>query len=66
MEPLVKAERVAELLDVTPKYVWVEAAAGRIPSIKIGRYTRFRISEIEAHVARNTRNRDVPSAVHGR
>ena len=51
-EPLVTAERAAELLQLHPKTVKRLAAAGTIPGMKIGRVWRFRESELDAHIVR--------------
>ena len=54
-DPLVDAEEMARLLDVHPSWVRTEQRAGRIPFVKVGRYVRFRPSEVErALVQRNS------------
>lgn len=50
-EPLIEAKELAKLLNV--KLTWVEQAARdkRIPSYAVGRWPRFRRSEVEAVLA---------------
>ena len=43
----VTAEEVADFLAVSEAWVAEQARAGDIPAIKLGRYWRFRMSEIE-------------------
>jgi excisionase family DNA binding protein len=60
---LLIAEEVAELLGVTPAWVYEQSRAGRIPTVTLGRYRRYRreaisawIEELERHgVARARR-----------
>jgi predicted DNA-binding transcriptional regulator AlpA len=47
-EPMVDVKRVEELYG-NPRSWWYSAAeSGRVPSYKVGKYRRFRISEIES------------------
>jgi len=48
MTRLLTAEEVAERLGVTKDWVWAQARAGRIPSVPLGRYRRFREEALEA------------------
>lgn len=41
------AEQAAELLNVPVSWIRAEARAGRIPHIKLGKYTRFRVADLE-------------------
>ena len=50
-EPLVTAERAAELLRLHPKTVKKLAQAGELPGMKIGRVWRFRESSLDAWMA---------------
>jgi excisionase family DNA binding protein len=43
---LVDADVIAELLAVPATWVQEHARAGNIPHYKLGRYTRFRVSEV--------------------
>ena len=47
-EPLLDVREVAELLGVRQRWVYERAQAGDLPSFSVGRYRRFRASEIEA------------------
>lgn len=51
MEKLLTANEVAELLSVHENWVYAAAAAGRMPSIKVGRARRFSRGQLEAWVA---------------
>lgn len=51
-ERLLTAEEVAGRLGVQKSWVGKAARAGKIPHLMIGRYRRFRWSEIEAWLAR--------------
>jgi excisionase family DNA binding protein len=45
---LLDSAGAAELLNVPKSWVLAEARAGRIPHIRLGRYVRFEIAELEA------------------
>jgi excisionase family DNA binding protein len=47
-DPLLDVRAVAELLNVRERWVYERAQAGDLPSFLIGRYRRFRFSEVEA------------------
>jgi excisionase family DNA binding protein len=44
---LLTAEEVAELLGVTPAWVYEQSRAGRIPTVTLGRYRRYRREAID-------------------
>ncbi len=44
------AEDVARLLGVTPAWVYSQSRQGRIPTVTLGRYRRYRREAIEAWV----------------
>jgi excisionase family DNA binding protein len=44
-------EEVAELLGVTKSWVYAQTRAGLIPTVKLGRYYRYRPEAIETWVA---------------
>jgi excisionase family DNA binding protein len=46
-EPLIDADEVSKLLGLHPKTVQQMARAGRVPGIRIGKFWRFRRSEID-------------------
>jgi excisionase family DNA binding protein len=41
LEPLLEAEKVAEILGVDVGYVYTQARANKIPSVKFGKYRKF-------------------------
>jgi excisionase family DNA binding protein len=45
--PLLRAEDVAELLGVTRSWVYEQSRRGRIPTVTLGRYRRYRRDAIE-------------------
>jgi excisionase family DNA binding protein len=45
--PLLDAEQVGALLNVPASWVRAQAREGRIPHLKLGKYTRFDADEIE-------------------
>jgi excisionase family DNA binding protein len=45
-EKLVGVKEVAAYLDVHDSWVWRAAREGRLPHVPIGRYRKFRLSEI--------------------
>ena len=54
-EALLKVGDVARLLNVPESWVYAEASAGRLPSVKCGRYRRFFFAEIEGYLAERQR-----------
>lgn len=44
---LLTAEEVAQLLGMGVEWVWAQTRAGRIPSISLGRYRRYRRETID-------------------
>lgn len=44
---LLTAEEVAELLGVTTAWVYAQSRAGAIPTVKLGRYYRYRREAID-------------------
>lgn len=46
-EPLWEADDVAAYLKVSKQWVYTEAREGRLPCAQLGRYRRFRKSEID-------------------
>jgi excisionase family DNA binding protein len=47
---LVTAQEVAELLGVTASWVYEQSRRGRIPTVTLGRYRRYRVEAIERWV----------------
>lgn len=48
---LLTVGQVAELLCVSPAWVYEQSRAGRIPTVTLGRYRRYRLSSIEDWIA---------------
>ena len=46
-EPLLNVSEVATRLGVPTSWVYSQAEAGKLPSYRLGKYRRFRWSEIE-------------------
>lgn len=62
VDPLLTAEEVAALLQVTKAWVYAETRAKRIPHVPLGRYVRYRrsavlqwIAALERHASRSLR-----------
>lgn len=56
LEPLVRADKVATLLDLTDDAVYRMAREGRLPSVRLGRRVlRFRLREILEFIEERTR-----------
>jgi len=47
---LLTADEVAELLGVTSAWIYGQSRRGRIPTVKLGRYYRYRLDAIEAWI----------------
>jgi excisionase family DNA binding protein len=47
---LLTAEEVAEMLGVTTAWIYGQSRTGRIPTVKLGRYYRYRLEAIEAWI----------------
>jgi excisionase family DNA binding protein len=45
--PLLDAEEVGELLGVPRSWVWAQSRRGTIPTVRLGRYRRYRREAIE-------------------
>jgi excisionase family DNA binding protein len=60
-EPLVTAERAAELLKLHPKTVKRLAHSGELPAMKIGRVWRFRKSSLDAWMSEQLKCSSHPS-----
>ncbi len=63
-DPLLTADQVAELLQVTKAWVYAETRAKRIPYVPLGRYVRYRRSAVLAWIA--ALEREASSAVRVR
>lgn len=56
-EPLVDVQHVAEMLGVRAAWVYERVAAGQLPHYKVGRYIRFKVSELEGFLQSCRRGR---------
>ena len=50
MSPLLSAEEVAEMLGVPKSWVYAQTRAGLIPTVRLGRYYRYRTEAIRTWV----------------
>lgn len=57
-EPLLDDEEAAALLSIHPKTMQRLARTGRIPAHRIGRFWRYRVSEIDAWLRRSGSSSD--------
>ncbi len=56
LEPLLDADRVAEILGVEVAYVHAQARAGKLPSIKVGKYRKFSPAQLKKWLDRQARS----------
>lgn len=49
-EPLITSEKAAELLGIHPKTLQQMARTGKIPAVCVGKYWRFRNSDLDSWV----------------
>jgi excisionase family DNA binding protein len=56
-EELLTAGQLGQRLGVPESWVRSEQRAGRIPSVRLGRYVRFRPSDVDDAIARRTNSR---------
>jgi excisionase family DNA binding protein len=54
-EKLLTAGQLAERLNLPESWVRSEERAGRIPSVRLGKYVRFKLSDVERTLAERTR-----------
>jgi excisionase family DNA binding protein len=55
MTPALNVQDVARLFNVPVSWVYAKVEDGSLPHFKLGRYVRFRASDIEAYLAANFR-----------
>ncbi len=53
MSALLTAADVANMLGVTEAWVYAQSRAGKIPTVKLGRYRRYRLEAIERWIEDN-------------
>lgn len=56
-EELLNASELAQHLHLPESWVRTEERLGRLPSVRLGKYVRFRMSDVERMVAQNQRRR---------
>jgi excisionase family DNA binding protein len=56
-ENLLAAGELAERLGVPESWVRTEERAGRIPSVRLGKYVRFKLRDVERTLAARSRQR---------
>ena len=56
-EQLLNAGELAQHLHLPESWVRTEERLGRIPSVRLGKYVRFRLSDVERMLAQNQRRR---------
>ena len=66
-EPLLTPDELAQSLKVPVSWVYEQSRLGNLPTHRLGRYIRFRLSEVLAHPATNdalARRRDIAETTH--
>ena len=61
-EKLLTAEQISEVTGVPGPWFLEQARLGHIPHVKLGKYSRFRLSEIVQHGAVTSRQKDKRAA----
>jgi excisionase family DNA binding protein len=56
-EPLLTVQDVARHFNVPVSWVYAKAEGGDLPSLKLGRYLRFRFLDVEAYLVAQSRGR---------
>ena len=57
-EPLLTVQDVARRFNVPVSWVYTKAEANELPHFKVGRYIRFRTSDVEVYLAAQRRGGD--------
>jgi excisionase family DNA binding protein len=60
-ERLLTAEQLAERWQVKPAHVYALTRRGEVPTVKLGRYYRYRLDQIEAFEVRAGETAVVPT-----
>lgn len=50
LDPLLTRPQAADYLTISPRFLDAEATAGRLTPVRIGRYVRYRVSELERYL----------------
>jgi len=58
LSPLLKAEEVAKLLNISRAFSYLLMQSGQIPTVKLGRAVRVRLQDLLAYIEQNL-NRQV-------
>ncbi len=58
-EPYITVASLARVLGVPASWVYERTAKGEIPHYRVGRYVRFRLSEVERWLAAERERREV-------
>lgn len=64
--PLLTASEVAEIIGMTPDYVYALSRRGRIPTITFGRQRRYRREQIDAWLEQVESGTLAPTEENGR
>jgi len=54
MERMLRAEEIADLLKVSKGYVYLLISRGELPSFRVGRVRRVRLTDLEAFITDNS------------
>ena len=57
-EPLLTGEQISEVTGIPGPWFLEQARLGQLPHIKLGKYSRFRLSEVVQHGAVTSRPKD--------
>jgi excisionase family DNA binding protein len=60
MEPLLTSAEAAWILKIHPKVVERKAKAGEIPALKVGKYWRYRATDLESWVGSKVKSSRQP------
>ena len=60
MEPLLDSQEAAKLLGIRPKVLERWARKGELPALKIGKYWRYRMEDLEAWVNSRVKSASQP------
>lgn len=63
---LLDVPECAWLLNASPSWVSAASRAGRLPGIKVGRFTRFRIEDLEKYLDEQRATADAATGHRGR
>jgi len=63
-EPLVDVKELTKRYGPPPSWWYGQALAGTVPSYKLGKYVKFRVSEVEAWI-QTQRKKPPPAGTNG-